>query len=580
MRIIDRVDINYFRSIGSLSLTGCRDINIIAGQNDAGKSNILKALNLFFNNSPERDDDFDFLMNLNRAREDEARAAKGRMTIWIKVYFNNFLNWKSLPKRFYVKRSWNRYEDRPTDTYTDNVPGTTVGRFLNKLEFHYIPAVRDREIYGDLLADLHDTLVKDESIGLRQSSNAFVEDLGKITDAMSEQIFERLQIESKVNIPGDLQEFFRALDFSTKFNKFDVPLPMRGDGIQGRHIPFILDYIANKSKHYHIWGYEEPENSLEMSKAYEMAEDFRDRFSVENQIFVTTHSPSFYDIRGDNSARWLIEGVKSGDLIQPTIQAISSSDAPDKSLGLVSVIAPRIRELREEYDAIQVSLKEMAIRAAAAEAPVVFVEGPTDVRILNRAKEVLGFADDNYRFESANGASEITAFLKLSTRVKPDDRPLCGVYDADATGRIEFDKCKGVHKVDETDIRILDKSKRIYAAILSLPEHLNDAAEFFAAKGVGIPLAIEFMFDRALLDEAQAAGVLELNSRTTKLASHELPLEVKIDELAGIPDHFKYLFKAVSKETKNPFAEWIVAKDAPSFEPFRQLLAELRLALA
>lgn len=579
MRIIDRVDINYFRSISSLSLTGCRDINIIAGQNDAGKSNILKALNLFFNNSPERDEDFEFLMNLNRAREDEARAAKGRMTIWIKVHFNNFLNWKSLPKKFYVKRSWNRYEDRPADTFPDSLPGTTIGRFLNKLQYHYIPAVRDREIYGDLLADLHDTLVKDESVGLRKSSNAFVDDLDKITDAMSAKILERLKIESRVNIPGDLQDFFRALDFSTKFNKFDVPLPMRGDGIQSRHIPFILDYIANKSSHYHIWGYEEPENSLEMSRAYEMAEDFRDRFSLENQIFVTTHSPSFYDIRGDNSARWLIEGVENGDLIEPRIEPISSSDIPDKSLGLVSVIAPRIRELREEYDALQTSLIEMSDRVVKAECPVVFVEGPTDVAILSHAKNVLGFSTDNYRFESANGATEITAFLKLSTRVKPDARPLCGVYDADATGRVEFEKCKGVHKVDNTEIRVLDRTKRIYAAILSVPPHLGDAVEFFQERRVGIPLAIEFMFDRILLGEAQAEGALELRSRTARLANHELPLEIKIDELEGIPDHLKYLFKEVSKSSKQDFANWIVQKDASAFEPFRGLLEQLALAL-
>lgn len=282
MRIIDRIDINYFRSISSVSMGGCRDVNIIAGPNDAGKSTILKALNLFFNNEPEPHSDFDFLRDLNRAREDEARAAKGRMTIWIKVHFNNFLKWKSLPPKFFVKRSWNRYSDGPTDTFTDGVPPTTMGRFLNKIRYHYIPAVRGRDIYGDLLADLHDTLVQDESLGLRKSSTAFVDDLHTLTAAMSAEILERLKIESKVDIPGDLQEFFRALDFSTKYNKFDIPLPLRGDGIQSRHIPFILDYISSRSSQFHIWGYEEPENSLEMSKAYEMADDFKERFSVSN----------------------------------------------------------------------------------------------------------------------------------------------------------------------------------------------------------------------------------------------------------------------------------------------------------
>ena len=580
MRIIDRVEFNYFRSIGSLTLSGCRDVNVITGPNDAGKSNVLKALNLFFNNETERDDEFDFLKNLNRERENEARAAKGRMTIWVKVYFNNFLKWKSLPPKFYVKRSWNRYQELPTDTYPNGIPPTTMGRFLNKLEFHYIPAVRSREIYGDLLADLHDTLVQDESMGLRASSEVFVADLDKITEAMSEDILERLKIESRVNIPGDLQEFFRALDFSTKFNSFDIPLPMRGDGIQGRHIPFILDYISSKSKLSHIWGYEEPENSLEMSKAYEMADDFRDRFSQDNQIFLTTHSPAFYDIRGERASRWLIESVESDGKSVPVIQSISSTEAVDKSLGLVAVIAPRIREIHDEYVKLKESLDEMNGRVALAESPVVFVEGPTDVKILKHAKVVLGFEDIACRIESANGASEITAYLKMAARIMPDARLVMGVYDADATGREEFAKHKSVHKVDGTEIRIIDQPKRLYATILSVPQHLLEVEILLKAQKVGLPLPIEFMFPVELIDQAVRLGVLILKSKTAKIKDHELPFEVKIDEVADIPDEFRYLLKAIDKNTKVAFADWVIQQDAANFEHFRITLNHIRTALA
>ncbi|MFC3101189.1 AAA family ATPase [Altererythrobacter lauratis] len=170
MQIIDRVDINYFRSIYSISLTNCQDVNVITGSNDSGKSNLLKALNLFFNDEVEPHSDFEFLRDLNRDRENEARSAKGRMTIWIKVHFNNFLGWRSLPPQFALKRTWNRYEDKPQDSYSEDIPSTTMGRFLNKIRFHYIPAVRSRDIFSDLLADLHDTLVQDESQGLRNSS--------------------------------------------------------------------------------------------------------------------------------------------------------------------------------------------------------------------------------------------------------------------------------------------------------------------------------------------------------------------------------------------------------------------------
>jgi len=104
MNIIDRIEINYFRSIYTVTIKNTGDLNIFVGGNDVGKSNILRSLNLFFNNMTDLDTSHEFLSDLSRLREDEARSAKGRATIWIKVTFNNFLNWKSLPKKFSVKK--------------------------------------------------------------------------------------------------------------------------------------------------------------------------------------------------------------------------------------------------------------------------------------------------------------------------------------------------------------------------------------------------------------------------------------------------------------------------------------------
>ena len=48
MKIIDRIEIHRFRSIGDESIP-TDEINIFSGLNNSGKSNILRALNLFFN---------------------------------------------------------------------------------------------------------------------------------------------------------------------------------------------------------------------------------------------------------------------------------------------------------------------------------------------------------------------------------------------------------------------------------------------------------------------------------------------------------------------------------------------------
>ena len=78
MKIIKKVEINYFRSIYSVDLKNIDDLNILIGGNDSGKSNTLKALNMFFNNRTELGQSYYFPDDLTRKREQEARDTKGR----------------------------------------------------------------------------------------------------------------------------------------------------------------------------------------------------------------------------------------------------------------------------------------------------------------------------------------------------------------------------------------------------------------------------------------------------------------------------------------------------------------------
>ena len=49
MNLIASIEISYFRSFSEIvKITNCKDLNIFSGKNDSGKSNILRALNLFF----------------------------------------------------------------------------------------------------------------------------------------------------------------------------------------------------------------------------------------------------------------------------------------------------------------------------------------------------------------------------------------------------------------------------------------------------------------------------------------------------------------------------------------------------
>jgi len=55
MNIIEKIEIKHFRSFdggkdqNKIKIDDLRDLNIFSGANDSGKSNVLRALNLFFN---------------------------------------------------------------------------------------------------------------------------------------------------------------------------------------------------------------------------------------------------------------------------------------------------------------------------------------------------------------------------------------------------------------------------------------------------------------------------------------------------------------------------------------------------
>ena len=66
MKNITKVEIQYFRSIYWATITNLESLNVFTGKNDAGMSNVLKAVNLFFNNIDCDEENFDFLVNFNK----------------------------------------------------------------------------------------------------------------------------------------------------------------------------------------------------------------------------------------------------------------------------------------------------------------------------------------------------------------------------------------------------------------------------------------------------------------------------------------------------------------------------------
>lgn len=224
----------------------------------------------------------------------------------------------------------------------------------------------------------------------------------------------------------------------------------------------------------------------------------------------------------------------------------------------------------------------MDAHLAEVDSPIVYVEGPTDAQILNAANNRIRANPLNVRFLSANGAGDITQFLKVSSRVKDGDRALCGLFDSDARGRQEYEKFKNYHLVEDTNFRIVDRKKRIYAGMFALPDHLTDAAEAFENLGLKIPLPLEFMFEQHVVQLALEEEILALNPRKTKLANEELPFAVRIDQVLAphLDANFLYLCNAIDSGCKTAFAAWVLDQDDEVFMPFAATLDAVGSAIA
>lgn len=468
MRLIHAVEVNYFRSIYACHLRKMSDLNVFVGGNDVGKSNLLRALNLFFNNEPSALEPFDFLEDVSHGRQQAARETKSRLTIWVKITFNNIEKWDSLPERFSVKRSWNRYSTTPDTTYDKSISNSAnVTRFLNKIAFHHVPAIKPPDLYGFYLRKLYDTISQEKGSDFSDPAQRLSAEINAAVEDMSAKIEDAIGVKSSIDIPSNFSDLFEKLRFQTYSSGFGIPLTRRGDGIQSRHIPHILEFISEHNKKHNIWAYEEPENSLEMKNSFELAGQFEDAFSVRNQIFVTTHSPAFYSLSGDSAKVYVAsKETGEGEPVKTTFVPLDNPSIADEQLGIASLIAQKSKELYEQISSLQESIE----KAADLTKSVIITEGKSDCVVYEEGLKRIGTSDEftvmSIEEEEGvgGGHSKLQSFLSSIPHRERHIR--IGVFDRDSPGINSFEKLKGFKTwKSDLDVKIRHCGK-VFAVIL------------------------------------------------------------------------------------------------------------------
>lgn len=384
---IKRIKIKNFRSIIDLDIQ-TEKMNIFVGLNDAGKSNVLKALNLFFNGETEPGKEYNFETDYSKYAPVRKKKAK---EILVAVEFEIPTRYSYHEDVLWTKtwREGGLHKDSSVEW--NFTPYSRVPTLLKRVRYKYVPAVKSDNYFKLLLADLYVSIAKEANNELVDKAKEYSEALDTFTQTIGVRVRKIVDVQSNLTMPTNQVDIFKELIFVTNDKSGEnIDLSYRGDGIKAVHIPAILKYIAEQDNRLMthtnvpittIWGYEEPENGIEMKKCFELAKELL-AFSEDIQEFITTHSPAIYQL-GEQNGVTVYYTYKGDDFSSKVSTNVDSAILHDR-VGMMPIIAPIIAQKQMELEA----LKERLGMAKFIDKPTIFVEGVTDKSYLEMAIRV------------------------------------------------------------------------------------------------------------------------------------------------------------------------------------------------
>lgn len=391
---IARVKVKNFRSLVDTEVN-LGVYTALVGLNDVGKSNLLRALNLFFNKQTDIGQTLVFDNDFSQNAKVISKKAK---QIEIEVEFTPPTNYADKGPIIWRKV----YRAESIDPFTEELfrangesfsKGSRAEYWVRHLAFEYVPAIRGKSFFASLKRRLYDTLAATVAPKLTKASDAFLSELRKEVRKIESESNRLLKLKTEFSLPGDLGELFEVLDFDSTDAHASTALQYRGDGIQGRHIPLILKFLADQRKTNSakgkpvsetIWGFEEPENNLELTKQIDTAEEFK-IYCSSVQIVVTTHSPAFYGTAKD------LGGIRVATRLDGNTTFASSIDGEkmDSHLGLMPFIQPYLEKAARDRHLLVSELKKLDKEIVIKNKPALYVEGSSDRTIISAALNAL-----------------------------------------------------------------------------------------------------------------------------------------------------------------------------------------------
>ena len=321
-------------------------------------------------------------------------------------------------------------------------PGLTW--FLKFTEFVYVPAIRDRLYLRHLLGVFSKTITDRPDKHLKAAS----ENLSNLIESRSSDLRQKLKKATGIDVTLQIpQTMLALLDASGLLTNEGIPLELRGDGIQSLAVSGILaDLNSRQSSYRYIWGFEEPENSLEYIKAAELADEILESYSIDAQVFITTHSPAFiamknsktsiYHVKVDHKQCEHRDHTEKYESTTSTVAQVFGNLLFDEvshlstELGFIGMMRQVDKDLRQ-FSTLKEENEQLKRKAISKHRPLLVVEGPNDCKTLRHAWECLYERDMPFDILGAGGAEKITKLLDSS---RTGQELIFALYDHEGAG--------------------------------------------------------------------------------------------------------------------------------------------------
>jgi len=289
---------------------------IICGPNNIGKTNFLRALDLFFSLDKEVfNHDVDIPYHI--AEGSVGGGSRSKITVDFVDSQNNTYSITAI----YSRRNRQNQIDLRGYKNGKEINERDIKSFMSNFKFVYIqssninlPKLISNYFNDEILPGL-DRLRRRQTEPLRllnefiDKSKEAVQDIERgITDEFHQFTHSIDGVNTsnwkvKVMFPEFeyLREAISNLVTYTLFDSNDRPLDTKGSGIQRLLLLALIKYISKNSSQQVIWALDEPEVFLQPSLQREVFKQLKE-MSLEQNIFVTTHSSHFIDLNNlDNT---------------------------------------------------------------------------------------------------------------------------------------------------------------------------------------------------------------------------------------------------------------------------------------